>query len=183
MIPPPNLDTSATFQDYVVPRMLEAGDCKPGTYLGTFDCLYTGDLAPDGFQALGIVSFVLSRSANSEVLVIEDGVIDGWGVMFFFAYLSGELSCATGEITGTIDDGFYNPLFKGCSGAMGDMPGVNCIITDRSDPDYVAWTPNLEGVYTGTLEPATETISGDWTFTPLDIGGACEGSFSVMRVP
>ena len=35
----------------------------------------------------------------------------------------------------------------------------------------------------GGLDPSTDITRGDWTFTPLDIGGACDGSFMVMLQP
>jgi len=182
MTPPANLDTSIAFEDYVMPSTLD-GDCNPGTYIGTFECSYTGELTPEPFVATGLVSFVLTRAANSEVLSVEDGLLDGWGIMWFFAYLSGELNCGTGEFAGTADEGFYNPFLTGCSGARGDMPGTTCIISDKSDPDYEPWMPNLEGSYTGSLDPSTDTISGDWSLVPLDIGGSCDGTFTVMLVP
>jgi hypothetical protein len=129
-----------------------------------------------------VVSFALDRSANSEVLVIKDGVLDGWGIMFFFAYLDGNLDCGTGALTGDATEGFYNPLIKGCSGAAGDTPGVNCVITDKNDPAYAPWTVTLEGNYEGSLDPGTDTISGNWSLIP-DLGGSCDGTFTVTYTP
>jgi hypothetical protein len=183
MTPPANLDTSITFDDYVMPQTFDPDECQPGTYAGTFQCNYTSDVMMEPFMVEGIVSFVLSRGASSEVLTIEDGLLDGWGGLYFFAYLTGELSCGTGEIAGTVDEGFYNPIFKGGAGAMDDMPGINCVITDKEDPGYEPWTVNLEGQYTGALEPSTDTITGMWSLQPIDIGGTCDGTFSVTLAP
>ena len=84
---------------------------------------------------------------------------------------------------GTASEGFYNPILKGCSGMTNDMPGVNCVITDKSDPNYAPWNVNLEGSYSGTLDTATDTITGSWELMPIDIGGTCNGTFTVTYTP
>lgn len=180
--PPANMDTAIVFTDYVMPKMLNPGDCMPGNYVGTFQCFYEGPLSPDPLEVIGVVSFALDRSANSEVLEIKDGLLDGWGIMFFFAYLNGELNCANGELSGSATEGFYNPILKGCSGADGDQPGTNCIISDKSDPGYMPWAVTLEGSYAGSLDPSTDTISGSWSLVP-DLGGSCDGTFTVTLMP
>jgi hypothetical protein len=179
--PPANANVAVTFDDYVMPKSV--ADCKPGRYEGTFQCTYQGGAMPTPFEASGVVSFALERSSNSEVLEIRDGLLDGWGGAFFFAYLNGDLTCLTGAFSGTASDGFYNPLLKGCSGMMNDMPGQNCVITDPDDPGYVPWTINLSGTYQGMLDTATDTIDGTWSLMPLDIGGSCDGTFTVTLVP
>jgi hypothetical protein len=179
--PPANMDVGVTFEDYVMPQSV--GDCQPGRYEGTFQCSYMAAAGAPPFEASGVVSFALEQSANSEVLEIRDGLLDGWGGAFFFAYLNGDLTCLTGEFSGTATEGFYNPLLKGCSGMDMDMPGVNCVITDPDDPDYMPWTPNLDGDYEGTLDTSTNTIDGTWSLRPLDIGGSCDGTFTVTLQP
>jgi len=180
--PAANTNVAIQFTDYVKPANLDSGDCRPGNYVGTFQCFYVGDLSPDPFEVNGVVSFTLDRSANSEVLVIKDGVLDGWGIMFFLASLHGNLDCGSAELTGDATEGFYNPFIKGCSGAAGATPGVNCVITDRNDPAYAPWTVSLEGNYQGSLDPTTDTISGNWSLIP-DLGGSCDGTFTVTYAP
>jgi hypothetical protein len=175
------MNVGVTFEDFVMPKSVE--DCMPGRYEGTFQCSYVATAGAPPFEASGVVSFALERSASSEVLEIRNGLLDGWGGAFFFAYLNGDLSCLTGELSGTASDGFYNPLLKGCSGMANDMPGVNCVVTDPDDPSYMPWTPNLDGTYEGALDTASDTIDGSWILRPLDIGGECEGTFSVTLQP
>lgn len=178
--PPDNTNAAITFEDYVMPAP-GGGDCKAGRYVGTFSCDYTGGLSPTPFNVQGVVNFSLQTTANSEVLALQDGLLDGFGVVFFFAYLNGELDCGTGDFAGTATDGFYGVL-KGCAGASTDIPGVNCVITDKSDPGYVPWTVTLTGSYMGTLDKPTNTITGTWSMVP-DVGGSCDGSFTVTYTP
>ena len=179
--PPANRNVGITFDDFVMPRSTDG--CEPGRYLGTFQCSYQQGMMGPTFEASGIVSFALERSSNSEVLEIRDGLLDGWGGAFFFGYLNGELTCLDGAFSGSVSDGFYNFLLKGCSGMDNDMPGVNCVITDPDDPDYVPWNVTLEGTYEGTLDTSAGTIDGSWSLQPLDIGGTCDGTFTVELTP
>jgi len=178
-----NTNAAVNFDDFVMPEVVAPGDCKPGNYTGTFQCSYTGPLSSSPFEINGVVSFALSESSNAEVLVIENGLLDGWGFVFFFAYLNGDLNCATGDLAGTATEGFYSLVIKGCSGASTDVPGTNCAITDKNDPNYVPWTVNLEGTYSGVLDKATDTITGVWSMMPTDIGGSCDGAFTVTYTP
>jgi len=179
--PAANMNVGVNFVDYVMPKSVQ--DCQPGRYAGTFQCSYVAAAGAPPFEAAGIVSFALERSTNAEVLEIRDGLLDGWGGAFFFGYLNGDLSCLTGEFSGTVSDGFYNPLLKGCSGMANDMPGANCVITDPNDPGYMPWTINLEGEYAGVLDTSVDTIDGTWALMPLDIGGTCDGTFTVTLQP
>jgi hypothetical protein len=134
--------------------------CQPGTYVGTYTCLFV-PIPPDGgvpligsVQMGGTVTITLAQSASGESLEITDGTIGGDAliVYLFEAALSGKLNCSTDTFKAAASEGTYQ-----------DLSGV-----------FVG------GMFDGTLRAAydihTQILTGSWT---MEVGppyaGTCEG--------
>jgi hypothetical protein len=138
------------------------GQCKPGTYEGRFDCLFSAiaDAGIDGglftMPVSGPITLHLTQSQNGEFLEVKDGVLDGTANTFFTlkAAISGTLNCRTGEFAGALEKGTYSGLIF-----------VNGTWTGRITANYDRMTFRF---------PA-----GTWLMFP-DIGGECVGGGSWM---
>lgn len=84
-------------------------DCKPGTYSGKYMCI-VDDITPWG----GEMSFTLEQrgSADLEISTLyisPDTVLNGKDDIggMFKADMKGSVDCATGKLTGSLDNGRY----------------------------------------------------------------------------
>jgi hypothetical protein len=136
------------------------GQCKPGTYEGQFNCLFSqfADSGVDGglftLPVSGPITLHLSQSQNGEFLEVKDGVLDGTANTFFTlkATISGKLDCRTGQFEGSLDKGTYSGFIL-----------VNGTWSGRLTSSYDRMTFRF---------PA-----GTWFMYP-DIGGECIGGGS-----
>ena len=138
--------------------------CKPGKYVGTFQCTYIADeMNPDLFSVSveGPIELHLQRSVDGEFLEISDGVLFGVAqdVFGFTAKLSGRLDCSTLQLTADAQEGVYG---------FGD-PAVFPIGT-------------FMGTLGGTLDGMTGSMKGDWKLG-VDMGGSCNGPWMASFAP
>jgi len=138
--------------------------CQAGTYTGTFDCLFTdpSGLIPD-VELDGPVTLTFTKSMDGEFLEITNGEFEALGNLFIGgrAKIEGKLDCNSLMLDAMAVDGAW---------AIGDpaaplVPGGG-----------------LTGEITGTLDPASGTLSGQWSFEDPELG-ACPGTWSVMYAP
>jgi hypothetical protein len=149
-----------------------AQECRPGTYVGTFQCTFVGDPAVFGTDAAGgfsldvtgPIALELVQSANGEFLQISDGQFSAVAQLFFGfrAKLRGDLDCKSLKLSATTEGGMW---------ALGDpdmplLPGG----------DFVA---DIQGA----LNPKTGELSGQWSFTSGTVPGTCTGQWSVTYMP
>jgi hypothetical protein len=109
------------------------------------------------------VSLTFEQSADGEFLEITDGD---------FAAVANLVIGARAQIRGRLD----------CNTLM-----LNAMAVDGQwaigDPDLPLLPGGgLEGQITGTLDPATGTLAGEWTFGDPAFG-SCPGTWSVVFVP
>jgi hypothetical protein len=162
--PNANLDPNLTFDWPETPPGGGGSNCQPGTYTGTFDCTFSdpSGLIPD-IELTGPVSLTFSQSMDGEFLEISQGD---------FQAVANDVIGAQAKIVGKLD---CNSLML-VAMAMDGMWSIG----DPNDP--VIPGGGLEGDITGTLDPATGTLSGQWNFGDPNVG-ACPGTWSVMRTP
>lgn len=139
-------------------------NCKAGTYVGTFTCVFTD--APTGLimiELMGPVSLTFVKSMDGEFLEISNGEFNAVAnlVIGARAKIQGKLDCNTLTLDATAVDGAW---------AIGD-PTLPLI------PGGV-----LEGQITGTLDPSTGQLMGQWTFGDPTTG-VCPGTWSVSYAP
>jgi hypothetical protein len=160
--PNPALDPNATFDWPETPP--GGGSCEDGTYTGTFDCTFSD---PSGFvpdvELTGPVSLTFMKSKDGEFLEITEGDFEAIAndVIGARAKISGKLDCGTWMLAAMAVDGAWS-------------------IGDPNDPLIPGGA--LTGDITGTLDPMTGTLSGQWNFGDPAIG-ACPGTWSVMHTP
>lgn len=161
--PNPSLDPNATFDWPESPP--GGGQCEDGTYTGTFDCTFSD---PSGFipdvELTGPVSLTFTKSKDGEFLEITEGDFEAVAndVIGARAKISGKLDCSSLMLTAMAVDGAWS-------------------IGDPSDPAAIPGGA-LSGDITGTLDPMSGTLSGQWNFGDPAIG-ACPGTWSVMHTP
>jgi hypothetical protein len=143
-----------------------AGQCRPGTYSGTFQCSLGNALAP---SFSGPVTFTLSESPSGEFLEISNGTLQlmANGAITSMSDLTGRLDCNTNEFHANVENGMTNILF------------------------FSKFVGRLDG----RLDRLTETLTGTWTLA-ADLGNfpngtvpdsgttplfGCTGTWSVTR--
>lgn len=160
--PNPGLDPNATFDWPESPP--GGGQCEDGTYTGTFDCTFSD---PSGFipdvELTGPVTLTFTKSKDGEFLEITEGDFEAVAndVIGARAKITGKLDCSTLMLTAMAVDGAWS-------------------IGDPNDPVIPGGA--LSGDITGTLDPMSGMLSGQWNFGDPDIG-ACPGTWSVMHTP
>lgn len=94
------------------PTAKDAGNCKPGHYVGEFSCrLYIITTEGDGaFDLSGTVELTLEQTANGELLRIRDGhyASTSAAVIPATADIQGELNCATSRFMGRLENGLFS---------------------------------------------------------------------------
>lgn len=186
--PPPLSTVDASIGDNPDPPQNDS--CKPGFYLGTYNC----EISLFGFPAPldGDVSFNLSVNEDMvdgecppseefcpDLVISENsGTLFGLaGLVGFETLLNGALDCETGEFRAMGVDGRYG----------------NAVSMDPNDPDAL-WTVedpplgNFEGELAGTQKPGTggaaDVIEGMWNLRDITITDlSCEGPFHVELQP
>lgn len=163
-VPAPGYDPSVIF-DWPETPPGDGSECPAGTYTGTYTCTFTqaNSLFPLVIELTGPVSITLVESADGEFLEITDGDFAAVanGLVGARAQIRGRLDCSTLMLNATAEDGMW---------AIGD-------------PDLpVVPGGALEGDITGTLDPVSGTLSGDWTFGDPALGD-CPGTWSARYVP
>ena len=142
----------------------DGSQCQAGTYTGTFMCTF---MDPSGWippiELTGPVSLTFSKSMDGEFLEISNGLFEAVANLFIGARanIQGKLDCNTLSLQAKAVDGTW---------AVGDPNAP------------VAPGGAISGDITGTLDPATGTLSGDWTFGDPAIGN-CPGKWSVTYAP
>lgn len=161
--PSATLDPSVTFS-WPESSPGDGSSCQAGTYTGTFMCTFAD---PSGWvpsiDLTGPVSLTFEKSMNGEFLEITDGEFEAVAndVIGAQAQIQGKLDCTTLMLSAMALNGMW---------AIGD-------------PDAPLFPGGgLTGDITGTLDPATGTLSGNWTFGDPAIG-ACPGTWSVTYAP
>ena len=140
------------------------GQCEDGTYTGTFDCTFSD---PSGFipdvELTGPVTLTFTKSKDGEFLEITEGDFEAVAndVIGREPQITGKLDCSTLMLTAMAVDGAWS-------------------IGDPNDPVIPGGA--LSGDITGTLDPMSGMLSGQWNFGDPDIG-ACPGTWSVMHTP
>ena len=132
------------------------GACEPGLYIGQFSCAWRDPQNPlSNVEVLGPVSFTLRESQNGEFLEIADGRIDGTAFI---------LMPFSAELIGNLD--CVTDSFQGQA-----VNGISLITT-------------FAGTLGGDLDRPTQTLRGDWSFTP-DVAptGSCDGPWWAARQP
>jgi hypothetical protein len=159
--------------EFVWPETLPGGDdiCQPGTYTGDFFCVANAafllQLVPPedgaaGIPVLGPVTLTFERSMDGEFLEIKKGVLEGlaleaWG---FVAELEGRLDCKTLKFEAHASSGVYG-LGLPVAVPMGTFGGT----------------------LTGTLDPTTRQLEGDWALVD-DFGvQGCNGPWTASHTP
>jgi hypothetical protein len=161
--PRPSLDPGAMFEwPESAPGSGES--CQAGTYTGTYACMFmdpSGAIPP--IELTGPVSLTFTRSVDGEFLEIANGEFEAVANLFIGARakIAGKLDCDTLSLQAMAVEGMW---------ALGDpdaplLPGGG-----------------LAGDITGTLDPATGILAGDWTLGDPAIGN-CPGTWSVTYVP
>jgi hypothetical protein len=133
--------------------------CKPGHYVGTYQCTVTGppDAPALGLQLMGPVDLRLEQGQEGEFLVVSGGTLTtSAGFLQLVADLTGKLDCQTGKFEGALENGELSiPPFP---------PGGS-----------------VGGTLTGVFAPATSAMDGTWD---LEAGTAfpgygCEGPWTI----
>lgn len=134
--------------------------CKPGHYVGTYQCTVTGPMgAPAvGLPLTGPVDLRLSQAQEGEFLVVSGGTLKtSAGVLQLDAGVIGKLNCQTGKFEGTLENGQLSvPPFPPGGTVGGTLVGA-----------FVPATPALEGTWdleAGTAFPGYG-CEGPWTIT------------------
>jgi hypothetical protein len=161
--PRATLDPSAMFE-WPESSPGGGGKCQEGTYTGTFDCMFadpSGTIPP--IELTGPVSLTFTKSMDGEFLEISNGLFEAVANLFIGARakIEGKLDCNTLTLQAMAVDGMW---------AVGDP----------SDP--LVPGGGLTGDITGMLDPATGTLTGNWTFGDPDFG-TCPGTWSVTYAP
>lgn len=155
-------DPKITF-DWMETQPGGGGDCKPGTYSGTFSCDYLLDPndPTTAMQVSGPVVFTLMKSQNGEFLEISNGRLDGFAMLFinFTSELSGKLDCSTDSFDAMAVNGVYG---------FGD---VNALPTGT-----------FQGTLSGMLDRSSLTLTGTWSLTG-DPGITCTGPWMATFQP
>ena len=139
-------------------------NCKAGTYLGTFTCVFTDSVTGTiMIELTGPVSLTFVKSMDGEFLEISNGEFNAVAndVVGATAMIQGKLDCNTSKLDATAVNGQW---------AIGDpnfplIPGGT-----------------LEGQITGTLDARTGQLMGQWTFGDPSFG-SCPGTWSVTYAP
>jgi hypothetical protein len=161
--PRATLDPNAKF-DWPESSPGGGSECQAGTYTGTFMCTF---MDPSGWippiELTGPVSLTFSKSMDGEFLEISNGLFEAVANLFIGARanIQGKLDCNTLTLQASAVDGTW---------ALGDPNAP------------IAPGGALSGDITGTLDPATGTLAGDWTFGDPAIGN-CPGKWSVTYAP
>jgi hypothetical protein len=139
------------------------GQCRPGTYTGTFQCSLGSALTP---SFSGPVTFTLSSTPDGEFLTISSGTLqaNANGTISAMGNLSGELDCTNNVFHAAVEDGTTSILVP---------------FFGRLDGKLDRLTETLTGTW--TLAPNIGNSSGG-----LPDGGAaplfgCSGTWSVVR--
>lgn len=158
--PRPDLDRNATF-DWPETAPGDGSLCQPGTYVGTFTCVYA-DL---GITLEGPVTLQFEKSMDGEFLDLADAKLDGVGGVFgFSAQLAGRLDCTTLQFSAEVTTGVYGVGFP-------DLPP--------------------SGTFTGTLQGAldrdTAQLEGEWALlsdlAAISSSGDCVGPWTAGLKP
>ena len=135
------------------------GECKPGTYQGTFQCTYTDPMGGNPFPSSGPITLKLVQSQNGEFLEVRDGLLDGTANAVFIlrANISGQLDCKTASFSGALTNGTYSGFFI------------------------------VNGTFEGPLRSQYDVlkfafVGGTWELTPNGLGGKCVGTWSADYV-
>ena len=153
------------------PGMGAAKSCRAGTYIGssTYMCspvddgLGLGDLSGFGVEITATLSIMLVESADGEFLQIANGqfsslTLDTFGML---ANLKGNLDCKTQQFTATTQDGSWG---------LGD-PNLGVL-------PLGTWEAELSG----TLDPATGTLTGMWMVSG-SVPFVCKGAWTARLSP
>ena len=131
------------------------GECRPGTYQGTFQCTYTDPMGGNPIPVSGPITLRLVQSQNGEFLEVRDGLLDGNAnlVFIFRANISGKLDCKTVSFTGALINGTYSGFFV------------------------------VNGTFQGPLSSQYDLlkyafVGGTWQLTVNGAGGGCTGTWS-----
>jgi hypothetical protein len=142
--------------------------CKPGHYVGTYECavkpppafaaFFPGD-AGTGYLVNGAVDLVLNQSQSGEFLTVSGGTLKSTAQLFFAleAMVAGQLNCQTGVFSGQLVSGTVAiPPFP--PGGTFDGP-----LSATFDPKAAA----LEGKWNliGGATFQGTSCSGPWTAT------------------
>lgn len=145
------------------PSAGDDGNCKPGTYSGTFTCQAVLDPSDpsSAIEVSGPVAFTLTKSQNGEFLEISNGRLDGFAQLFinFTSELSGRLDCGTDSLDAMAVNGVYG---------FGD---VNALPTGT-----------FQGSLAGMLDRSSLTLSGTWMLT-ADQSITCTGPWTATFMP
>jgi hypothetical protein len=160
-----DLDPNAKFEWPETAPGAGATDCQPGVYIGTFECFLATDPSQSSDFAVSVsgpISFTLVRSKDGEFLEIADGSLDGLAQLIFGFHceLGGQLDCSTLELTAMAVNGVWG----------------------FGDPSIVP-AGAFAGDLTGTLDPTTGTLSGQWALTGDAVPGTCVGTWTTTRSP
>ena len=131
------------------------GECKPGTYTGTFQCTYSDPMSGFMLPVNGPITLKLEKSQTGEFLEVRDGLLDGTtnATFVFRANISGTLDCKTASFTGSLINGIYSGFLI------------------------------INGTFQGPLASNYDLlkfafVGGTWTLTANGIGGSCPGTWS-----
>jgi len=131
------------------------GECKPGTYQGTFQCTYTDPMGGNPIPANGPITLKLVQSQNGEFLEVQDGLLDGTANVFFTfrANISGKLDCKTASFSGSLINGIYSGFLI------------------------------VNGTFQGPLSSQYDLlkyafVGGTWQLIVGGVGGSCNGTWS-----
>ena len=140
-----------------------AGSCKPGFYMGSFDGLYGSGLTFVGvpIPVAGDVNMFLEPSANGEFLSIKNGAVCGFANLTipFYGELAGELDCTTGQLFATMKGGYISGVPVQFEGFI--TSGYN-FLTQALDTG--TWCLKEAGV-----AGPNDCVNGGW---PLPYGGS-----------
>jgi len=137
--------------------------CKPGHYVGTYQC----DLslpgepadASSGFVVSGPVDLMLDESQDGEFLEVSGGTLKStaMGIFVLAATVSGKLDCLSGQFAGSLQDGTVSiPPFPSGGSFTGPMAA-----------SFSQNGPELSGKWTliGGPQFLGESCTGPWSAT------------------
>jgi hypothetical protein len=156
-----------------------SSDCEPGSYAGDFNCQVDG-LYPWG----GTLSFSLiaARVTGADIVYLEirPGTrVSGMDTMggVFGGDLAGMFDCASGTLTGSLNNGTYEASYTGTIALAGDLSGQYLSATDAGVPGFSGKMGPLTNPDWDGLGPLAPTALCDWTAVrvsgaePDDAGG------------
>lgn len=166
--PKEDLDPNLQFDwQETTPGTGAAKACRAGAYSGTslylcmpVDAGFIDPGAGFGAELMATITLELVESADGEFLQIKDGKFSSLSADVFglVADLRGKLDCSTLKFTATTENGGWG---------IGD-PNTGVLPLGT-----------FEAELTGMLDPATGTLSGDWTITG-SVPFICKGPWSAM---